>query len=78
MIPRRVLVAVKVSMALVVFACAYAALLILALAWSLLVPIAQSPDVYWSVTRDECVRVDPPDRGQCDALPAVYNRIPVR
>ena len=34
--------------------------------------------VWWSVSRDECVKVTPPERGTCDDLPERYRRIPVQ
>ena len=34
--------------------------------------------VWWSVSRDECVRVDPPDRGTCEDLPERYRKVPVQ
>ena len=34
--------------------------------------------VWWSQSRDECVRVDPPDRGTCDDLPARFIKVPVQ
>ena len=34
--------------------------------------------VWWSVSRDECVKVDPPDRGTCADLPERYRKIPVQ
>ena len=34
--------------------------------------------VWWSVSRDECVKVDPPERGTCEDLPERYRKIPVQ
>ena len=42
---------------------------VLAVAWAL-----QLPRVDWSLTRDVCVRVDPPEAGTCAALPPRYHR----
>ena len=37
-----------------------------------------SPVVYWSTTRDECVRVEPEESGSCRDIPEFHTKIPVR
>ena len=54
-------------------------LVILATLWSA-INDARGLDthVWWSVSRDECVKVDPPERGTCADLPERYRKIPVQ
>ena len=46
---------------------------VFAVAWAL-----QLPRVDWSLTRDVCVRVEPPEAGTCEELPTLYERVWVR
>ena len=44
--------------------------LLLAVVWAIQVPIVE-----WSLSRDACVRVEPPEAGSCAVLPSRYERV---
>ena len=57
---------------------ATAAAVIFFLAHFIIVNRGLDTEVWWSVSRDECVKVDPPDRGTCDDLPERHKKVPVQ